>query len=29
MIAPVQSMIGDTLVLNWVYYDWVYGKICG
>ena len=22
MIAPVQSMIGDTLVLNWVYYDW-------
>ena len=29
MIAPVQSMIGDTLVLNWVYYDWVNGNYAG
>ena len=29
MIAPVQSMIGDTLVLNWVYYDWIYGNYEG
>ena len=29
MIAPVQSMIGDTLVLNWVYYDWIYGNFAG
>ena len=29
MIAPVQSMIGDTLVLSWVYYDWIYGNYAG
>ena len=29
MIAPVQSMIGDTLVLSWVYYDWKYGNYAG
>ena len=29
MIAPVQSMIGDTLVLNWVYYDWANGNYAG
>ena len=29
MIAPVQSMIGDTLVLNWVYYDWISGNYAG
>ena len=29
MIAPVQSMIGDTLILSWVYYDWIYGNYAG
>ena len=29
MIAPVKSMIGDTLVLRWVYYDWIYGSYAG
>ena len=29
MIAPVQSMIGDTLILSWVYYDWIYGNYSG
>ena len=24
MIAPVQIMVGDTLILNYVYFDWVY-----
>ena len=24
MIAPVRTMIGDTLVLSWIYFDWVY-----
>ena len=24
MIAPVKTMIGDTLVLTWIYFDWVY-----
>ena len=26
MIAPVKSMIGDTLILNWEFYDWIYGN---
>ena len=24
MIAPVQIMAGDTLILNYVYFDWIY-----
>ena len=24
MIAPVRNMIGDTLVLNFFYFDWIY-----
>ena len=24
MIAPVQIMVGDTLILNYIYFDWVY-----
>ena len=26
MIALVKSMIGDTLILNWEFYDWIYGN---
>jgi len=29
MIAPVKSMIGDTLILNWEFYDWIYGNYGG
>ena len=29
MIAPVKSMIGDTLILNWEFYDWIYGTYGG
>lgn len=29
MIAPVKSMIGDTLILNWEFYDWIYGNYAG
>ena len=29
MIAPVKSMIGDTLVLYWEFYDWIYGDYGG
>ena len=29
MIAPVKSMIGDTLVLSWEFYDWIYGDYGG
>ena len=29
MIAPVRSMIGDTLELNWEYYDWINGDYGG
>ena len=29
MIAPVKSMIGDTLILNWEFYDWIYGDFGG
>jgi len=29
MIAPVKSMIGDTMTLNWEYYDWIYGDYGG
>ena len=25
MIAPVRSMIGDTLILTWIYHDWIGG----
>ena len=24
MIAPVETMVGDTLILSWIYFDWVY-----
>ena len=24
MIAPVNTMVGDTLILSWIYFDWVY-----
>jgi hypothetical protein len=24
MIAPVNRMAGDTLILSWIYFDWVY-----
>ena len=24
MIAPVTTMVGDTLILSWIYFDWVY-----
>ena len=24
MIAPVNTMEGDTLILSWIYFDWVY-----
>ena len=26
MIAPVRSMAGDTLILTWEFYDWIYGN---
>ena len=29
MIAPVKSMIGDTMTLQWEYYDWIYGDYGG
>ena len=29
MIAPVKSMIGDTMTLQWEYYDWIYGNYAG
>ena len=29
MISPVKSMIGDTLILNWEFYDWIYGNLGG
>ena len=29
MIAPVKSMIGDTLILNWEFDDWIYGNFGG
>ena len=29
MIAPVKSMIGDTMTLQWKYYDWIYGHYAG
>ena len=24
MIAPVNTMAGDTLILSWIYFDWAY-----
>ena len=24
MIAPVETMVGDTLILSWIYFDWIY-----
>jgi hypothetical protein len=29
MIAPVKSMIGDTMTLQWEYYDWINGNYAG
>ena len=28
-IAPVKSMIGDTMTLQWEYYDWINGNYAG
>jgi len=29
MIAPVKSMIGDTLTLSWYFFDWITGDFGG
>ncbi|MBT5758820.1 MAG: hypothetical protein HOI55_04110 [Candidatus Marinimicrobia bacterium] len=29
MIAPVKSMIGDTLTLTWYFFDWITGDYGG
>ena len=29
MIAPVKSMVGDTLILSWYFFDWITGDYGG